>query len=155
MIVPFPTVSLSTAPLPVVLHSRHERPPRSTHTIAPRSDTECRCSTVRRPPHSPPQSPLTTSPTTSAAFAGKLTSAGVLNSRRTQHSPQRQRLRWRRCGGGSGVIEGPIECTAPSRHPRVAFRTHHIHRAAAGLTPPDQLPPSPAMAPAFPQLPHP
>lgn len=35
-------------------------------------------------------------PTARAAFAQKLPSRGALNSRRTQHSSQRQRLRW--CG---------------------------------------------------------
>ena len=37
--------------------------------------------------------------TATAAFASKLHLPGVLNSRRTKHSPQGQRLR-RRCGHG-------------------------------------------------------
>ena len=46
-------------------------------------------------------------PTATAAFVRKLYSPGVLNSRRTKHSPQGQRFRLRWCGcggcGGSGV----------------------------------------------------
>ena len=42
-------------------------------------------------------------PTATAAFARKLHSPGVLNSRRTKHSPQGQRFQRRWCGsGGSG-----------------------------------------------------
>ena len=42
-------------------------------------------------------------PIATAAFARQLHSPGVLNSRRTKHSPQGQRFRRRRCGsGGSG-----------------------------------------------------
>ena len=49
-------------------------------------------------------------PTATAAFARKLSSPGVLNSRRTKHSPQGQRfrLRWCCCGGCGGSGGGGV-----------------------------------------------
>ena len=86
-----------------------------------------------------------TSPTASAAFAGKLTSPGVLNSWRTQHSPQRQRLRWRlRCGSGC-----PLSGRRPHAIPESPFAPRHPPHARL-LGSPDRFPPSPEMAPAFP-----
>ena len=55
---------------------------------------DCGSGTAARPP--PHRKAPRRRPTAGAAFAGKLTSPGVQNSRRTQHSPQGQRLRWQR-----------------------------------------------------------
>ena len=55
---------------------------------------------------------MVAAPTATAAFAQKLHSPGVINSRRTKHSPQGQRFRrrWRGCGGCGGSGSGVGGC---------------------------------------------